>query len=234
MLARGIEITRLVVLTNGSGMSERLHGRGLRGDAETDGAAIGDVGTDGAAIGGVGQRPRIGYDAGHGTGGGGERRGEERSPTLALPSLEVAVRGADAVLAGLELIAVHGDAHRAARLTPLGAGRTEDLVEALALGLLLDLLASGNDQDAEPGGNVAAAQYRSRRAHVLDPAVGARSDEDNVELLAGNRAARRKTHVGERALEVVSGARLDVRQGRNSAGHRHAHSGVGAVRDHRF
>src|SRR5664279_634838 len=120
MLARGIEITRLVVLTNGSGMSERLHGRGLRGDAETDGAAIGDVG----------QRPRIGYDAGHGTGGGGERRGEERSSALALPSLEVAVRGADAVLAGLELIAVHGDAHRAARFAPLGAGRAEDLVEA--------------------------------------------------------------------------------------------------------
>src|SRR5664280_2625160 len=102
MLARGMEITRLVFLTNGSGMSERLHGRRLRGDIGTEGAAIGGAETDGAAIGDIGQRPRIGYDAGHGTRGGGERRGEERSSALALPSLEVAVRGADAVLAGLE------------------------------------------------------------------------------------------------------------------------------------
>src|SRR5664279_5686786 len=115
MLARGIEITRLVVLTNGSGMSVGLHGRELRGD--------------------VGQRSRSGYDAGHGTRGGGERRGEERSSALALPSLEVAVRGADAVLAGLELIAVHGDAHRTTGLAPLGSGRGEDSVEAFAFGL---------------------------------------------------------------------------------------------------
>src|ERR1035437_1599641 len=157
MLARGIEITRLVVLTNGSGISVGLrgvgrHGRGLRGNAGTNGAAIGDVG----------QRPRIGYDASHGTGGGGERRGEERSPALSLPSLEVAVRGADAVLAGLALIAVHGDAHRAARLAPLGAGRAEDLVEALALGLSLDLLRSGDDENPKALRHLPPAQDRGR------------------------------------------------------------------------
>ena len=36
---------------------------------------------------------------------------------------------------GLELVAVHGDAHRAARLAPLGAGVAEDAVEPLGLGL---------------------------------------------------------------------------------------------------
>ena len=41
---------------------------------------------------------------------------------------------------GRQLVAVHRDAHRAARLAPLGAGRPEDLVEALALGLGLHLL----------------------------------------------------------------------------------------------
>src|ERR1035437_8376782 len=188
MLARGIEITRLVVLTNGSGMSVGRHGRRLR---------------SGARPGDAGERARIGYDAGDGTGGVGERRGEERSPALALAPLEVAVRGADAVLAGLELVAVHGDAHRAARLAPLGAGRLEDRVEAFALGLTLDLLAARDDKHAQPGGNAATAQDRGGGPHVFDPAVRARTDEDDVELLAGDRRARLQTHVGESALEVL-------------------------------
>src|ERR1035437_576060 len=136
MFARGIEITRLVVLTKGSGMSVGLHGRVLRGG---------------------GQSSRIGHHAGDGARGSSQRRGEERSPALALAPLEVAVRGADAVLAGLELVAVHGDAHRAAGLAPLRAGRREDRVEALALGLSLDLLRSGDDEHAQAVGDVAAA-----------------------------------------------------------------------------
>jgi hypothetical protein len=39
----------------------------------------------------------------------------------------------NAVLAGLQLVAVHGDAHGAAGLAPFGAGGHEDLVEALRL-----------------------------------------------------------------------------------------------------
>src|SRR5450759_3671955 len=105
MLARGIGITRLVVLTNGSGMSVGLHGRGLRGCGKAGYAA---------EAGQAGQSSRIADDAGDCAGGGGERRGEERTPALTLPPLEVAIRGAYAVLAGLELSAVHGDAHRAA------------------------------------------------------------------------------------------------------------------------
>src|ERR1700690_2419522 len=188
MLARGIEMTRLVVLTNGSGMSVGLHGRGLGG----------------------GESSWIGDDPGYGARGGRERRGEERPTALALASFEVAVRGADAVLPGLELVAVHGDAHRAARLAPLGAGRLEDFVEAFALGLLLDLLAAGDDQDSETGRDVPAPQDRRRRAHVLDPAVGARPDKDDVELLTGDRRARLESHVSERPLEVRPEARFDV------------------------
>src|SRR2546422_915618 len=66
-----------------------------------------------------------------------ERRGQERPATLALAALEVAVRRADGHLAGRELIAVHRDAHRAARLAPVRAGGAEDLVEPLRLGLAL-------------------------------------------------------------------------------------------------
>src|SRR5687767_8886308 len=76
---------------------------------------------------------------------GGQRRGEERAPALALAALEVPVRGADRVLARGQLIAVHRDAHRAAGLAPLGAGRLEDRVETLALGLPLHLVGSGDD-----------------------------------------------------------------------------------------
>jgi hypothetical protein len=84
------------------------------------------------------------------------------------------------------------------------------LSEALALGLLLDLLRCPGRRGRAALGDVPAAQDRSRRAHVLDPAVGARADEDDVELLAGDRLAGLEAHVGERPLEVFAEARLDV------------------------
>src|ERR1035437_5932258 len=214
MLDREMAMTRLVVLLNGSGMSVGLHGRSSGGGSH--------------------QCPRIGDYAGDGAGCSGERRGQERSPALALPALEVSVRGADAVLAGLKLVAVHGDAHRAAGLTPFGAGRAEDLVEALALGLLLDLLAAGHDENPKALGDLAAAQNGSRGAHVLDPAVGARPDEDHVQLLAGNRGAGGQAHVCKRSLEVFAEGRLDIRRGGDQAGNGHAHAGVRAVGDHRL
>src|SRR5690606_20202031 len=54
-------------------------------------------------------------------GGGGRSgwAGEEGPAALALASLKVTVAGRNAVLPGAELVAVHGDAHRAARLPPL-------------------------------------------------------------------------------------------------------------------
>src|SRR5207244_7520566 len=91
------------------------------------------------------QRPGIGYDAVDRRNGGGQRRGEERATALALAPLEVAVRRADRVLARRELVAVHRDAHRAAGLAPLGAGRLEDLAEAFALRLALHLVGTGDD-----------------------------------------------------------------------------------------
>src|SRR4051812_48057143 len=87
-----------------------------------------------------GQRPRVGDLAPDRRRRGGQRRGEERPAALALTALEVAVRRADRVLAGGELIAVHRDAHRAAGFAPLCAGGPEDLVETLALGLPLHLV----------------------------------------------------------------------------------------------
>src|SRR6266849_5664899 len=76
-----------------------------------------------------GQRPRIGDLAADRRRGRGEGRGEEGPAALALTAFEVPVRGADRVLAGRQLIAVHRDAHRAPGLTPLGAGGPEDRVQ---------------------------------------------------------------------------------------------------------
>src|SRR3954468_22511474 len=78
-------------------------------------------------------------------GGRRERAGQKGAAARALPTLEVAVAGADRVLAGLDLIAVHGDAHRATGLTPLGARVQEDPIQPLGLGLLLHALRPWDD-----------------------------------------------------------------------------------------
>src|SRR5262245_6379706 len=69
--------------------------------------------------------------------GGHARRHEMRAPFVALPPLEIAVRGRGATLLRLQLVGIHREAHGAARLAPVEAGLDEDLVEAFRLGLLL-------------------------------------------------------------------------------------------------
>ena len=102
---------------------------------------------------------------------------------------------------GRELIAVHRDAHRAARLAPLGARRAEDLVESLGLRLALHLLRARHDEhpharrDAPsaharrpPGGDRRCASWCSCRGRRRPPACRAA-------------LARRERHVVERLLE---------------------------------
>src|SRR6202035_868791 len=69
-------------------------------------------------------------------GGSHGRRDEMGAALVALAALEVAVRGRGAALAGIELVGVHGEAHRAAGLTPFEAGLDEDLVDAFGFGPL--------------------------------------------------------------------------------------------------
>src|SRR6267143_653797 len=54
-----------------------------------------------------------------------------------LTALEIAVRGRSAALFRRQLVGVHRQTHRAARLAPLEAGLDEDLVEALGFRLFL-------------------------------------------------------------------------------------------------
>src|SRR5579859_2087053 len=82
-----------------------------------------------------------GYCGGRGHGGA----DEVRAATLALPTLEVAVRCRGAAFAGLEDVGVHTQAHRAASLAPIKAGLLEDGVETLGFRLRLHLHRTGHD-----------------------------------------------------------------------------------------
>src|SRR5579862_1587296 len=73
----------------------------------------------------------IGDAAAHRAGGRGERTCEQRACPGPLAALEIAVTGADGVLAARHEIAVHAQTHGAAGLAPLGAGGEEHLVQPL-------------------------------------------------------------------------------------------------------
>src|SRR5438067_1008365 len=78
--------------------------------------------------------------------GGGHLGADEMGAApAALATLEVAVRGRRAALARAQRVRVHAQAHRAAGAAPIEPGGLEDLVQALGLGLLLDLHRAGDD-----------------------------------------------------------------------------------------
>src|SRR6187431_1821281 len=180
----------------------------------------------GREVGGAGER------AAHGGGGGHGNRYQVRTTALALPALEVAVGGRRAALLRSELVGVHAQAHRAPGTTPLGARGDEDLVEALLLGLQAHAYGSRYDEQAGVGGHRAALEDRGGEAQVLDAAVGARADEDRVDLDLAHRRTGRETHVSQGVLGGDLVARLleVVRPGHRRT-QRHALAGVGAPRD---
>src|SRR5579883_1051623 len=141
--------------------------------------------------------PHVGNYAGDGGGGGGKWRGEESTAPFTLASFEVTVAGGDAVFAGLELIAIHCDAHGAAGLAPVASGGAEDLVEAFGFGLAFDFHGAGNDHDADARVHLAAFENRGGGAEIRDAGVGAASDEDHVYGMAEDRLAAFEAHVGE-------------------------------------
>src|SRR5262249_7640498 len=129
-----------------------------------------------------------------------ERGREEGAATPALTTLEVSVARAHGVLSRLDLIAVHGDAHRAAGFTPLGARFAEDAVGPFCLRLTLDGLRPGYDERSHAGRNAAALEDACRRSKIRDARVRARTDEDDVDRAADHRRPRREIHVLEGAL----------------------------------
>src|SRR5216117_784072 len=199
----------------------------MSGTARPWGAPRSSAPADGGQALDARQRPRVADHAVDRRNGGRQWRGQERPPALALAALEVAVRRADRVLPGRELVAVHRNAHRAAGLTPLGTGGPEDLVQALPLGLTLHLVGAGDDHHPDAVGDLAITEDFGRQAEVADPAVRARADEHDIDLLAEDRLARLEVHVLERPLERPAGRRIDlVLRGRHAGRDWDAHPGV--------
>src|SRR6202008_4115139 len=96
------------------------------------------------------------------------RRNEMRASLEALTALEVAIRGRSAALARLELVRVHGEAHRAARLAPVEARGLEDLVEAFLLGLFLYEPRARHDHRVDAGADLLAVGDARHLAQVFD------------------------------------------------------------------
>src|SRR3984893_15545771 len=90
------------------------------------------------------QLARIRDPAAHRTGGCSEGTREQRARTASLAAFEVAVAGADGVLAASDHIAVHAGAQGAARFAPRGARLEKHAVEAFRFRLSLDLLRTGD------------------------------------------------------------------------------------------
>src|SRR4051794_23339017 len=134
-------------------------------------------------------------------------RDEVRAAATALAPLEVAVRGRGAALAGAQRVGVHPQAHAAARAAPVEAGGAEHLVEALRLGLLLDLHRTRDHHRVDRRSDLAALDDLGGGAQVADARVRARADEDAVQADVLHGGAGPQVHVLQGALLAVA-ARL--------------------------
>ena len=152
-----------------------------------------------------------------------------------MATFEVAVAGGDAVFAGGELVAVHGDAHGAAGFAPIGTGVFEDAVEAFGLGLLFDKLRAGHDHDAHVGIDFAAFEDAGGLAEIGDAGVGATADEHNIDGVDEQGFTCGEIHITQSFAESVT-----LYGVANGCGIGHvlrdadAHAGVGAEGDHGF
>src|SRR6185437_4162829 len=133
--------------------------------------------------------PHVRDGAGEGTGGSGQRGGEEGAASLALTAFEITVAGGDAVFAGAELIAVHGDAHGAAGLAIIAACGAEDIRQTFSDGLALDVHGAGDDHHANLRIHFAALEDGGGGAEIGDAGIRAASDEDYVDRMAEDRLA---------------------------------------------
>src|SRR5690606_15807347 len=125
------------------------------------------------------ENTRIGEMPGDGARCGGCRAREDRARAFALAAFEIAVRRRHGELARANDVAVHGDAHRAARQTPFGAGFDEDAIEPFCLRLALDRLRTGHDQHAYAVLYSAPAEDAGGVAQVRETAICARADKDD-------------------------------------------------------
>src|SRR5690554_2830190 len=137
----------------------------------------------------------------HGCRGGYQWTGQDGACTGALTSFEVPVGGGYGVLAGGDLVLVHGKACRTARLTQLEARLFEYLIQPLGFNLLANAPATGYQPCRHVIGLFLAAHVIGEDPEVLDTPVGTTAKEHVVDHFSFQALAGRKAHVVERPLE---------------------------------
>ena len=169
-------------------------------------------------------------------GGGGQRRREERPAALALAALEVPVRVLTAYWPGASwspFMAMHIEQPASRQSAP--AARKISWSPSRSASRFTSS-EPGTTIIRTPSATFRPLHRRGGEPQVADPPVGARADEDDVDLLAEDRLAGREVHVGERLLEATPPlvvARPSAGSG-TVRGDRHAHARVRAVGDHRL
>ena len=113
-----------------------------------------------------------------------------RSRTGALAAFVRAVARARAALLRAKDVAVHAEAHAAARVMPLESGLLEDPVQALLNCGDSDGLAARHDHGANATRNSLSADQRSRLPEVFDARIGATPDEDRIDRKVADGSAR--------------------------------------------
>ncbi len=181
------------------------------------------------------QSPDVGDFAGDGGRGGGERRGEEGAAALALATFEVAVAGADRVLA-------RGRADRRSwRCTsssPARATRRRRRVNTRsspsASACFLMSCEPGTTSVRTPLGDLAALHDAGGGAQIRDARVGARADEHHVDLVTEQRLARPLGPCTSWPFRRLRARRVEVAGGGQRLRDGTPMPGVRAVGDHRL
>ena len=163
------------------------------------------------------------------SGGGGHFRADQMgAPAFALASFKVTVRCRRATFFVAQFVGVHGQAHTAAGVAPLGARFNKDAVEPLFFTLVTNGFRARNHQHANAFGDLLALDVLRGFAKVFNTTVGAAADKYGFDLDVGHLHARLQSHVVECGAHV--GGRI-LRHGiqcGHFAGHVHAHTGTGS------
>mmetsp|Transcript_80846 Transcript_80846/g.160658 ORF Transcript_80846/g.160658 Transcript_80846/m.160658 type:complete len:297 (-) Transcript_80846:505-1395(-) len=115
----------------------------------------------------------------------------------------------------LELVSVHGEAHRAARHAPIETRLHQHLVEALLLRLLLHHPRAWDDHRLHMRRHLTTLGNRCDSTDVLDATVGARADEDLVDADRVERCTHPvcEAHVLQSTLHAGTPRRVGARRG---------------------
>ena len=121
-----------------------------------------------------------------------------------LTTFKISVGSGCATFTGLKAVSIHRKAHGATRITPFETGLLKNLIKAFRFCLLFDETRAWNHhREFDRGGHLPAFGHLSRRSKIFDPTIGARTDEDFVELNVGDRGPRFKSHIVQRADHAI-------------------------------